>query len=93
MGRKELERYFRKYPDVVTLPDFCQMLGGICDGTARKLLQEQLVEHYVIRTTYYIPKKYVIDYVLSPHYLELRKKLKAKLPIRMPKGGNENELP
>lgn len=87
MGRKELERYFRKYPDVVTLPDFCQMLGGICDGTARKLLQEQLVEHYVIRTTYYNPKKYVIDYVLSPHYLELRKKLKAKLPANLLKGG------
>ena len=89
MGRKEWERAFRKYPDVVTLPEFCEMLGGIGDGTARRLMQEQIVEHYVIRTTYYIPKKFVIDYVLSPHYLEFRKKLKAKLPLNLLKGGGK----
>lgn len=84
-----MERAFRKYPDVVTLPEFCEMLGGIGDGTARRLMQEQIVEHYVIRTTYYIPKKFVIDYVLSPHYLEFRKKLKAKLPLYLLKGGGK----
>ncbi|MBR1812107.1 MAG: hypothetical protein IJ766_10765 [Clostridia bacterium] len=36
MARKKLEQRFRRYPDVVTIPEFCQMLGGIGDGTASR---------------------------------------------------------
>ena len=48
MRRIEYERLFAEYPDVVTLPVFCKMLGGIGDSTARKLLQANRVEHFII---------------------------------------------
>ena len=70
---------FEKYPEVVTLDDFKKMLGGIADSTARKLMQENKVKHYYIRCTYYIPKAWVIEYVLSKHYTTYKKKLKAKI--------------
>ncbi len=85
--RETLQRLYRNYPDVVTLPQMCEMLGGIADSTARKLLRGDHIEHFVITGTYYIPKKYVIAYVLSEHYAHYRKLLKAKLPTRPPKGG------
>ncbi len=93
MTRTQYETLFAEYPDVVTLPQFCKMLGGIGDSTARKLMRENVVRHFVIDHGYMIPKTCVIDYVMSKHYKLYRLKLKAKLPIRMPKGGNENELP
>ena len=53
MTRQDYERRFRTYPDVY----------------ARRLLRKNLVAHFVIRHTYYIPKENVIDFVLSPNYL------------------------
>lgn len=79
MKRIEYEMLFATYPDVVTLPVFCEMLGGIADGTARKLLQANRVGHFVIRTIYYIPKEKVIDYLMSQHYRKYREKLKHKI--------------
>ena len=51
-NRKYYEQLFNKYPDVVTLSQFRNMLGGIGDGTARKLMRENRVKHYYIRSTY-----------------------------------------
>ncbi len=79
MKRIEYEALLADYPDVVTLPVFCKMLGGIGDGTARKLLQENRVEHFIIRTTYYIPKEKVIDYLMSSHYRKYRNKLRHRI--------------
>lgn len=53
------------------------MLGGIADSTARKLMRENRVKHYYVRTTYLIPKEWVIDYLVGPHYAKYRLKLKA----------------
>ena len=39
------------------------------------------MEHFVIKGTYYIPKDYVIDYVLSEHYAEYDKQLKHHITI------------
>lgn len=41
--RTYYEQLFASYPDVVTLPEFCKMLGGIGDSTARKLMRENRV--------------------------------------------------
>lgn len=45
--------YYRKrfadYPDIVTLPEFRQMMEGIGDSTARKRIQENHVQHFVIQ--------------------------------------------
>lgn len=79
MKRVEYERMFADYPDVVTLPVFRKMLGGIGDSTARKLMQENRVEHFMIRMTYYIPKEKVIDYLMSPHYRRYKNKLHHRL--------------
>ena len=48
MNRQQLENRFASYPDVVTLPEFRQMLGGIGDSTARKLMRNNNVRHYCI---------------------------------------------
>ena len=87
ISKESLQRLYRYYPDVVTLPQLCEMLGGIADSTARKLLRGDHIEHFVIMGTYYIPKEYVIDYVLGEHYAYYKNMLKAKLPTKPPKGG------
>ena len=74
-NRKYYRKRFAKYPDVVTIPQFCEMLGGISDKTARKLLRENRVKHYYIRTTFYIPKEWVLimsifEFMLNPDSLE-----------------------
>lgn len=58
-------------------------------GIARKLVQGDHVEHFVVNGTYYIPKKFVIEYVTSPHYYMLQMKLKHRIPI--PDFWNENQ--
>lgn len=73
------ESLFEPYPDVVTLEEFRAMLGGIGDGTGRKLMRENRVKHFYIRDTYMIPKVWVIEYVLSDHYAEYRQKLKVQV--------------
>lgn len=77
--REYYENLFASYPDVVTLQEFREMLGGIGDGTARKLMRGNRVKHYYIRHTYLIPKPYVIDYVLSAHYAEYKNELKVQV--------------
>jgi len=77
--RTYYEQRFADYPDIVTLEQFREMLGGIGDVTARKLMRENRVQHYYIRCTYLIPKPWVIDYILSEHYAEYKYKLKVRV--------------
>ena len=77
--RAHYEKLYSAYPDVVTLPDFCKMLGGSGDSTARKLMREKRVQHFYINTTYLIPKVSVIEYVLSDHYAEYSKCLSVRV--------------
>ena len=79
-NRSFYEVYFLSYPDVVTLPQFREMMGGMSETSARFLMKNNLVKNFLIRGTYYIPKKYIIDYVLSTHYAIYRNKLKAHIP-------------
>jgi hypothetical protein len=78
-SRKRYEQLFVSYPDVVTLVQFCEMLGGISDKTARKLIRQNRVQHYCIRHAFLIPKTWVIDYVLSDHYVVYKRCLKAQV--------------
>ena len=77
--RTYYEALFEKYPDVVTSLQFREMLGGIADSTVRRLYSKNKIRHFKIRSTYYIPKTSVIDFVLSDTYRELRKTLKHKV--------------
>ena len=81
MTRKELKVLFSDYPDVVSLPELCTMMGGIGDSTARKLLRSGQIKSFMIRSTYYIPKKCVIDYLLSDHYKMYRQELKHGIEV------------
>ena len=81
MTRRELKTLFREYPDVVSLPEMCTMMGGIGDSTARKLLRSGRIKSFLIRSTYYIPKKCVIDYLLSDHYKMYQQELKHGIAV------------
>ena len=85
MTKRELKVMFRDYPDVVSLPEMCTMMGGIGDCTARKLLRSGRIKSLMVRSNYYIPKKCVIDYLLSDHYKKYRQELKHRI------GGSEDQ--
>ena len=78
-NREYYEQLFSSYPGVVILPDFQKMLGGIVEGTARKLLRGHYVQHFYIHDTYFISRVCIIDYVLSEDYAEYSLKLKVKI--------------
>lgn len=77
--REKYRRKYASYPEVVNLLQFREMLGGIADSTARKLMRENRVKHYYVRTTYLIPKEWVIDYLLSTHYAIYRTKMRVQI--------------
>lgn len=77
--RAYYEELFSSYPDVVTISQLCEMLGGMADKTARRLLSQKTINNFYIRNTYFIPKPFVLDFVLSNEYSELRKRLKHKI--------------
>lgn len=61
-------KLFRSYPDLVTVLQFREMLGGIGDTFARKLIREGKVKSFFIKPYFYITKSSVIEYVLSRDY-------------------------
>jgi hypothetical protein len=78
-SRKYYRNRFAKYPDVVDIPQLCEMMGGICDKSVRKLLRENLMKHYCIRGKILIPKEWAIDYILSEHYAKYRLQLRSRV--------------
>ncbi|ASA26367.1 hypothetical protein B9T62_17715 [Paenibacillus donghaensis] len=56
---------FEQYPDVVNVPQLCEMLGGISPKSVYKLLQANRVPHFKIGRAYKIPKIQVITYLQS----------------------------
>ena len=63
--RNKYKRQFKQYPDLVSVLMFREMLGGIGDSFARRLIHEQKVKAIFVKPHYWIPKESVIDYVLS----------------------------
>lgn len=74
-----LSYFIMQQIDVVTLDEFKAMLGGIGETTARKILHENHIKYFFIRSTYRIPKVWVIEYVLSDHYAQYRQELKVQI--------------
>lgn len=54
---------FNKYPDVVTIGQMCEMLGGIGIKTGYKLLKEGAIEGFKIGRRYMIPKINILKYL------------------------------
>ena len=49
---------FTDYPDVVNVEQMCEMLGGICDKTAYRLLKS-----FIVGRRYRIPKLNILEYL------------------------------
>lgn len=56
-SKKYYRKIFRAYPDMVTLLQFREMLSGVSDNFARKLIHE----------------KHVKSIFIKPHYLQVNK--------------------
>ena len=64
---------FRDYPDVVTVEQMCEMLGGISTKTGCRLLKSGTIKSFVVGRRYRIPKLYIFE------YLELVEKVPANI--------------
>lgn len=76
-SKKYYATLFKKYPDLVTILQFREMLGGIGDTFARKLVREEYVTAFYIKPFYYISKSSIIDYVLSEDYAKRNLKVRV----------------
>lgn len=62
-GKREI---FRKYPDVVDVPQLCEMLGGsrpVSKKTAYRMLNAGRIKAFRIGRSYRIPKVNVIRFL------------------------------
>ena len=63
IGKREI---FRKYPDVVDVPQLCEMLGGsrpVSKKTAYRMLNAGKIKAFRIGRSYRIPKVNVICFL------------------------------
>ncbi len=54
---------FTKYPDVVNVQQMCEMLGGICNKTAYRLLKSGEIKSFIVGRHYRIPKLNILEYL------------------------------
>lgn len=65
------------YPDLFTTKDLRKALGDIAEKTALKLLQEGQIKSYRVGRSYRIPKKWVIDFLMSDAHNSFQIRLAA----------------
>ena len=54
---------FTEYPDVVNVEQMGEMLGGICDKTAYRLLKSGEIKSFIVGRHYRIPKLNILEYL------------------------------
>ena len=54
---------FTEYPDVVNVEQMCEMLDGICDKTAYRLLKSGEIKSFIVGRHYRIPKLNILEYL------------------------------
>ena len=54
---------FTEYPDVVNVDQMCEMLGGICNKTAYRLLKSGKIKSFIVGRSYRIPKLNILEYL------------------------------
>ena len=57
---------FADYPDVVNVRQLCEMLGGIGQKAAYRLLHDGCICYFKIGKGFRVPKASVIDYLKAP---------------------------
>ena len=75
--KKYYEKRFADYPDLVDIITFRQMLGGIGDTFARRLVKENHVKHIFIKPHYWVSKSSIIHYLMSADYANRRLKVRV----------------
>ena len=54
---------FKDYPDVVSVAQMCEMLGGISIKTGYELLKSGKVKSFLVGRSYRIPKLFILEYM------------------------------
>lgn len=54
---------FREYPDVVTVEQMCEMLGGLSTKTGYQLLKSGTIKSFIVGRRYRIPKICILEYM------------------------------
>ncbi|MBQ4036815.1 MAG: helix-turn-helix domain-containing protein [Clostridia bacterium] len=54
---------FKEYPDVVTIEQLCEMLGGVSIKTGYRLLNSGKIKSLKVGRRHRIPKIYVLQYL------------------------------
>ena len=54
---------FSEYTDVVNVEQMCEMLGGICNKTAYRLLKSGKIKSFIVGRSYRIPKLNILEYL------------------------------
>ena len=54
---------FTEYTDVVNVAQMCEMLGGICNKTAYRLLKSGKIKSFIVGRSYRIPKLNILEYL------------------------------
>ncbi len=74
-ARTAYNKYFSHYPDIVNIQQFAKM-ADVGKVLARKIAKEGYVQSiFHVVKGWQFPKRWVIDYLLSDHYIELMKTL------------------
>jgi excisionase family DNA binding protein len=58
------KRMHTAYPDVVTIEQMCEMLGGISKKTGDHLLKNGTIKSLIVGRRYRIPKINVLEYLI-----------------------------
>ena len=62
-SKRAYKMMFKGYPEVVSVEQMCEMLGGISIKTGYRLLREDKINHFMIGRFYRIPKLYIFEYI------------------------------
>ena len=64
---------FTEYTDVVNVEQMCEMLGGICNKTAYRLLKSGKIKSFIVGRSYRIPKLNILEYLelIDKYYISL----------------------
>ena len=64
-SRSVYTKMFKGYPDVLSVEQLCDVLGGISRRTVYKLLQENKIENIKVGREYRVAKINVIDFLIK----------------------------
>ena len=60
--KQSYKLFFSEYPDVLTVPDVCKILGA-SDKTVRRYLQSGALRSLKVGRSYRIPKLFLMEYM------------------------------